>query len=108
MAVSFSRSVHATVGPTVASPLHGDLVFLTARPKTFRRVNVSTLAKLGLHPSTILSGSFAHLTSLKKMAARKLMNFRMSARLFPEYRHGFIGDSGQADPLVASTFTRSE
>ena len=55
--------------------LNGDVVFLTARPKSFRAKNMRMLARIGIHPSTILSGSLLHLTSLKKVFAWKFTGF---------------------------------
>lgn len=82
----------------------GDLTFVTARPSGPRglieQYTRDGLSRLELPAHTVLGGSFLNIFTHASIAARKLQNFEHERRLFPECRLVFIGDSGQADPLV--------
>lgn len=82
----------------------GDLTFVTARPSGPRglieQYTRDGLSRLDLPPHTVLGGSLLNIFTHASIAARKLQNFSHERRLFPECRLVFIGDSGQADPLV--------
>jgi hypothetical protein len=81
--------------------LSDQIAFVTARPKdrpgVIERKTHETLRAFGVSDPVVLSGSFLKLHSNERIAEKKLQNFQEYARLFPEYRFVFIGDSGQGD-----------
>lgn len=83
----------------------GDLTFVTARPADvfglIENHTRRTLRAAGIATHTMLSGTFLAMTSLDRMAGRKVANIEHYHALFPEYRLVFIGDSGQGDIAVA-------
>jgi hypothetical protein len=140
--------------------ISGDVIFLTARPKQFRRKNFDMMVSLGFRTSTVLSCSHDNVSDPKKVtiprvtglrtvtpypmpmlvsptpsrhlyhscarvhlfnspnvfrawvprvsqiALLKLKAYLSLTRLYPEFRHGFIGDSGQGDVALAKTIAK--
>ncbi|MGC4193117.1 MAG: DUF2183 domain-containing protein [Thermomicrobiales bacterium] len=88
-------------GPGMVPDEAGDLTFVTARPTVIggfvEGQTRQALARAGLPPSAILTGSLLALTSHARMAGRKLEMFSRYRVLFPEYDFIFIGDNGQGD-----------
>lgn len=77
------------------------LTLLTARPRdamgVVERLTQRQLRGKGMSSVTVLGGSFFALRSHGAMAQRKLENFSLYQRLFPEFDFVFIGDNGQGD-----------
>lgn len=89
----------------------GDLTFVTARPgDAFGLMKSRTRAGLrraGVATSAhVMTGGLLSVVTRDLMAGRKVRNIRDYRALFPEYRIMFLGDSGQADVIVAETLRR--
>lgn len=91
-------------GPTDEAFSLGDLTFVTARPGDMLGLienhTRAALRRAGIASHSVLTGTFAALTSHDLMAARKIANITHYHELYPEYRLLFIGDSGQGDVTV--------
>jgi hypothetical protein len=103
------RALHRELdrGPGDAADRLGDLTFLTARPADRAGVvedeTIATLKGLGVDPPPqVLGGDFSSLHSNEVIAAKKLENFKLYRRLFPEYSFVFTGDSGQGDAIAGA------
>lgn len=94
----------------------GNLVFLSARPHVYKDVTekksfmkfASMYEKMGMHTMpTMLAGglksgsAFVLQGDLEPMAQKKFENFCEYYKLYPEFRHVFIGDNGQGDVRAA-------
>jgi len=94
----------------------GDLVFLSARPHVYKDVTETSMYSKfrrfmktqslycmpSLLPGDIDSGhAFMMRGDFLPMAMKKAQNFQQYYSIFPEYKHIFIGDNGQADVRAA-------
>lgn len=84
---------------------HGDVTFVTARPADawglVENHSRTALQRAGVSKLSVLSGSLLALLSKEAMADQKVKNINHYRQLFGEYHLLFLGDSGQADVLVA-------
>lgn len=82
------------------------VTFVTARPgDVFGLIEGLTLKGLrsaGIDRASVLTGAFSALLDKGDMADKKLENVAHMRALFPEYDTVFVGDSGQADPIVGA------
>lgn len=83
----------------------GDVTFVTARPADawglVENHSRTALRRAGVSKLSVLSGSLLALLSKEAMAEYKVRNIDHYRQLFGEYQLLFLGDSGQADILVA-------
>lgn len=83
----------------------GDVTFVTARPADawglVENHSRTALRRAGVSKLSVLSGSLLALLSKEKIAEYKMRNIDHYRQLFGEYGLMFLGDSGQADVLVA-------
>lgn len=83
----------------------GDVTFVTARPADawglVENHSRTALRRAGVSKLSVLSGSLLTLLSKEAMADHKVRNIGHYRQLFGEYGLLFLGDSGQADVLVA-------
>ena len=89
----------------------GDLTFVTARPGDafglMKKRTRASLRRAGIATSThVMTGGLLSVITHDLMAGRKVRNIRDYRALFPEYRIMFLGDSGQADMIVAESLRR--
>ncbi|CAI5703563.1 unnamed protein product [Peronospora effusa] len=94
----------------------GNLVFLSARPHVYKDMSekksyakfAALHEKMGMHTlPTMLAGNlksgraFMWQGDLEPMAQKKFENFSEFYQLYPEFKHVFVGDNGQADLRAA-------
>lgn len=94
----------------------GNLVFLSARPHVYKDMSEkksyakfsALYEKRGMHTlPTMLAGNlksgraFMVQGDLEPMARKKFENFCEYYQLYPEFKHVFVGDNGQADIRAA-------
>uniref|UniRef100_K3X1H4 Phosphatidate phosphatase APP1 catalytic domain-containing protein n=1 Tax=Globisporangium ultimum (strain ATCC 200006 / CBS 805.95 / DAOM BR144) TaxID=431595 RepID=K3X1H4_GLOUD len=94
----------------------GNLVFLSARPHVYKDMSekksyakfAALYEKKGMHTlPTMLAGNlksgraFMVQGDLEPMARKKFENFSEYYQLYPEFKHVFVGDNGQADIRAA-------
>lgn len=85
----------------------GEVVFISARPGMMKEMSHKMLRAMGAGDVVLLTGRVSSLWSHDAMAARKFTNFCQYARLFPEYRYVWVGDSGQGDIEFARMMLRA-
>jgi hypothetical protein len=76
------------------------LTYLSARPPILKGKTLRLLTELlgeDHLPQAILCGSLMNLASHSGMAVKKVSNYRIHRKLFPEFRVVWLGDSGQGD-----------
>ena len=93
-------------GPAAAPIARTHVTFVTARPGDVfglvEKFTLRSLRKAGIDRASVLTGAFGALLDKGDMADKKLQNVAHMRALFPEYETVFVGDSGQADPIVGA------